>query len=149
VKMTLTEQATKEAYAKHVGDRLAWATRELASNILRIAAHGGKAHELPQQIIDFGEAYNAAGVFDRTGLLDVPSIVARALQDRDWRARSGDFPGRDPFRPRSREERAIEKIIQSALRVVASELVAQPTQESIADGQLYDGITAFNEARRR
>src|SRR5580704_8691580 len=40
-------------------DQLSWAIRELASNLMRILAGGGKSHELVPQINAFIEAYAA------------------------------------------------------------------------------------------
>jgi hypothetical protein len=143
----VSERSAEEVAEERAKDALGRSTKKLAANILRIIAGGGSRRELITQI--------AAVVAACDELKPAPSVsevaMEEALRSLDWRASSPGYS-----RPTAAElarwgrnelERATSKITQAALRLVAAQLSAQPTQESTSTDRLWTAIKTYNEVR--
>ena len=146
------EQDPKVVAAQRARTEIAAATKELAANLLRIIAGAGNSEKLVDQMTAAlkpceklceasGSATSLAGALDE------------ALRDLDWRQdATGYSQPTDEDRARwerdgtTETERARDAVVQAALRLVAAQLSAQPTQESQADNQLLLAIRYFGRA---
>ena len=149
----IAERREREAAAA-AKDELSSAMRCLAANLFRIAAGAGKEIEVVPDIARVANAYAKFSTIAQKIGYSADAVFGEALQDRDWRAR---HPGYD--RPSqtdidrwagdgtTAEKMAINAIVKASLRKVAAELVAQPTQESVARNQLHEAIRRFEDVR--
>ena len=135
--------------------QLTYATRALAANILRIIAGAGKDYELVRQIVEVLNAYKELHPLSgRTSYPYAPSYpMVEGLRELDWRKGTEGYhqPTEEDLARRERDgaaalDDAKADVVQSALRLIAAQLMAQPTQESVADGQLVSAIRRYEES---
>jgi hypothetical protein len=143
--------------AERAGFQLSHATRALAANILRVIAGAGKHYELIGQIIEVIKAYNELQPLSGSAAYPyAPSNpMVEGLQELDWRR---DMEGyhqpteEDLTRWRRDGSAAVDDakadVVQAALRLIAAQLMAQPTQQRTADSQLISAIRRFEEAKQ-
>jgi hypothetical protein len=137
-------------------EAFAAALLDLMANALRVTARAGKPYELIKQIValrEAGETWAQARAQSDLPIRGVDGhFLAEALCDLDWR-----FGDPAYFTHTSDEEKdalrydrrrlAERGMCDAALRVVAAQWMRQPTQESNAQGKLYDAIRALEDAR--
>src|SRR5689334_22292916 len=106
---------------------LGWPTRELASNLLRIARGAGKPELLPQQIIDLSGAILEIHKTARAWAIwsAIEDTLQSAIPD------SFEAPEHEDCR---------SAIVRGSLQYVASRLVYQNAQEAAGIREIGDGI---------
>jgi hypothetical protein len=108
-------------------DRLAWPTREMAANLLRVMRGHGRPSYLPQQIINLSDLILEASKYSVAGpiFMEMEQALQSALPDY--------FS--------ERESQAHEGTIASgALQFLASRLVEQRAQEAAGRREIAEGI---------
>lgn len=115
---------------------LAWDTREMAANLLRIIRGAGRPSELPQQIINLSEAILKVHKECRAW------AIWSAMEDT---LHSG-VPSHWDAPESTRHESTIAK---GALQLVASRLVHQRAQEAAGGREIDEGIDELQRARER
>lgn len=115
---------------------LDWETRELAANLLRVIRGAGNPAQLPQQIINLGEA-----------ILEVhKSARAWAI----WSAMEDTLHSGIPNYWESPESVRYETTIaRGSLQLVASKLVHQRAQEAAGGREIDEGIDALERRREQ
>jgi hypothetical protein len=153
------EKAQRDFKREFAQNKLSWAIRELASNLMRILAGGGKSYEIFPQITALIEACTACG---ETGAPANGFTLEQALQEAAESRLAELQSDPDPARRLTQEqidrmydngqwtmERGKEVIVQAALRMVASRIVGQGTQERTAENAIFDGIRMIEEGRQQ
>jgi hypothetical protein len=153
------EKARQDSERKFAQDKLSWAIRELASNLMRILAGGGKSYEILAQIKALAEACTAC---DDAGVPVTGFVLEQALrgatESRLAELQSDPDPARRPTEEQMDRwaengelatEHGREAIVRAALRVMASRIVGQGTQERTAEHALFDGIRWIEEGRKK
>jgi hypothetical protein len=136
----VAENSSAALAEKAPNDRLTWALRDLAANLLRIIRGAGRPPTLVANmdaVIRGIEDYR-----ETTGHWPWPEEYSAALsidRDDEWRRGLKGFE-RDSFY-------AEERIIRGALQQAASRLVGQKTQERMGESEMYDGIHDLEKAR--
>jgi hypothetical protein len=152
-----SERDENEIAASNAAARLNYATRCLAANILRIVAGAGKAHQLIPQMIEVFNCYETMREF--VGSAAFPYVpygpMVDGLHSLDWRKDNPLYsaPSEADLARWERDgtaevQRAEARVIKAALRVVAAQLLAQPTQESTAENDLVFAIMDREKARK-
>ena len=149
------EQARQDA--ERAALQLNSATRAMAANILRIIAGAGKDYALIEQVLAVLTAYQEMHPYAGTAAYPHSPVapIREALIELDWRKNNPNYGGHND--PKS-EERwlsdgttgvrlAKDWIVRSALRVAASQLAQQPTQEHSALDQLSQALREYERAR--
>jgi hypothetical protein len=142
--------------AERAAIQLSCATRALAANILRIIAGAGKDYELFGQMIEVLKAYDELHPMSGRASYPYPpsTPMVEGLHELDWRrGAEGYYQPTENDLARRRDgsadlDDAKADVVQAALRMTAAQLMAQPTQESVADSQLVSAIRRFEEARQ-
>ena len=147
---------SKRREAEDAAEQLAYATRNLAANILRIIAGGGKHYNLAHQVMAVAKGIEELRHFCGSASYssNAGSAMAAALGDLDWRKNSPAFPNYksveelEPFdSPVADLERSKGRVLTAALRLTAARLLRQSAQESTTSGQLDQEMLRF-AARR-
>jgi hypothetical protein len=153
------ENARRDAEREFAQNHLSSAIRELASNLMRILAGGGKSYEIFAQIKALAEAFavcNDAGV-PVTGFM-LEQALRGAAESRLAQLESDPDPARRPTEEQMDRwaddgelaiEHGREAIVRAAVRVMASRIVGQGTQERTAEHALFDGIRWIEEGRKK
>lgn len=133
--LTLASQSDPAELEKGQAMReLGWETRELAANLLRVIRGAGRPAELPQQIINLGEA-----------ILEVHK-TARAWAI--WSAIEDTLHSGVPnYWDAPQSVRYETTIARGALQLVASKLVHQSAQEAAGGREIAEGIDALERRR--
>jgi len=130
-----TEQDLKRQQATA---EMAYASRQLAANLIRVVRGAGRPFQLGDQCADFlnvAQAYRAAhGVWPTEEMHDWLSVSS----DVDERVRVG---GAD-----AAKMRAVDDIIAGSLQMAASRLLSQRTQEAAGKSEMVRGINAREKA---
>jgi hypothetical protein len=149
------EKARQDFEREYATDKLSWATRDLAANLIRILAGAGKSYELLSQVNGLVEAINAwikvgghatsADVAMERALRDAAESTLARLQERMY-----DPETRDRMPDEERDslydsgsfdiEGGKDDIVQGALRMMASRIIGQNTQERNAEHRIFQGI---------
>ena len=153
------EKARRDSKREFAQNKLSWAIRELASNLMRILAGGGKSYEIFSQVTALIEAVGDcqdAGVPPNGFALE--QALHEAAESHLKRLRWDP----DPVRRATQEqidlwddsgwttiESGKDHIVQAALRVMASRIVGQATQERTAEHAIYDGIRLIEEGQEQ
>jgi hypothetical protein len=113
---------------------LAWETREMTANLLRVIRGAGKPHLLPQQIINLGGA-----------ILEIHKEVrAWAI----WSAMEDTLQSAAPDRYGEPEHDAhIGTIARGSLQFLASRLVYQQAQRAAGEREIAEGIRELERYR--
>jgi len=132
--------ARRAAEAKRTAEEVVeYAIRELAANLILIIRGGGKPHETGRQAHQLVEAYLA---FKETvGHWPTAVMLTECLRFDSLKAYS-HLSAID-----NHVEIAKEEIINGALLIAASRLLAQSTETISGDNQLYIGVDKFEKAR--
>lgn len=136
---------------------LANSARNIAANILRIIAGAGNEFEIYRQTRELLESYDK---FKPHAGVNFPfhhsTPVVDGLTDLDWRKDDPAYskPTEEDRERWSRDgtterEMAIDSICQYSLRLVAAQLLAQPTQESKSKSDLLRAIRDFEGAQQK
>lgn len=136
-----SSQTREERAERAVRADVTWALRDLASNILRVAAGAGRPSSVTEHVI--GALKAMQDYYDRTGRFPDAQIIADALDYED------DPPSHSS--PHAELAYAERHVVQQSLRVAASLMVGQRTQATVATHGMYDGINrivAEREAMR-
>lgn len=158
-KIRNAEKARRDAEREFALDKLSWAIRELASNLMRILAGGGKSYEIFAQINALAEACTAcndAGV-PVTGFMLEQALRGAAVSHLAQLQSNPDLMRRPTEEQMDRWaddgelaiEHGREAIVRAALRVMASRIVGQETQQRTAEHALFDGIRWIEEGRKK
>jgi hypothetical protein len=120
------ETAPHELEKAQAARELAWVTKEMAANMLRVIRGAGRPLDLPQQIINLAE--DILEVSKSARVWAVSSAIEEALQSAnpDWEASESDY---------------YEGMIASgAMQWVASRLVRQRAQECAGAREMAEGF---------
>jgi hypothetical protein len=139
----VADNAAREIEAQEAFGRVDYTVREMAANVMRIAAGSGDPVVLMRQAMDFFEA-----TADCINLKADPNpTISTALGDRDWRRL---FPKEYPRNPRPNPTEieqiwldAIKTIEQELLRMMAAQLTRNPSHESKHHGNVVRALTNF------
>jgi hypothetical protein len=149
----VSQTSDAEIERQRAAERLRSATRDLGANLLRIAAGSGKPDEVVRHA---AELVTACETFATLTGYSAELPIAEALRDHDWRARDPAYSKPAPQDLARWEqdgnaafERAIDRVAQESLRLIAARLAAQPTQESKAKTGIIGKIKVFNDALKR
>jgi hypothetical protein len=150
------ERQERESDRETAAHRLGRATRELAANVLRIAAGTGKPDSLILQAAALVEASAELDRLDhRLGQDTYARTVTEALRDHsaDFWSDHPRFTDEEVQRWHESGEMAVGEsraaIIREAMRVCAAELVWQRTQKSNALSELDRAVDRYSEAREQ
>jgi hypothetical protein len=150
----VSEQSEKNILKKRTHDQLTRDLRRFAANFLRITSGSGKPHELLRQMEKLSAALRAyADAHD--GALPPAKAVhqildsrAALIEYRPWIKEIDEAKRRrwEADGTYARDD-AVAGIIKAGLRMVASELVDQLTQHSVAESEFYEQISRLEEVR--
>lgn len=116
-------------------DAYSYALRELTANLLRVVAGAGKPHQVLQDAANFVHAfvdYHPHMSFHERvdGASEILAVREEHRGFDDWKSYEAE-----------------EDIIVGALRIAASRLLGQRTQEAAGETKMRDGIRYREEAR--
>ena len=148
----VSKRDPKEVAAQHARRELSAATKELAANILRVIAGARSTYKIIDQVVPVVAASERLNELTGNALAS-HTAIEEALRSLDWRAGNPKYtrPNDDALARWERDgstdlDRAIDVIVQAALRLVAAQLCAQPTPESRSRNQLMEAVRHYNNA---
>ena len=133
----VSSQSETELAEREARSVTQWAIRELAANLLRVAAGAGRPHSITDQLVDALKSFHA--YHDTVGHYPDAQIIADALDYEDGRPSYSDAYAERAFAER--------QVVQQSLRVAASKMLAQRTQASTAMHEVYEGINRILRER--
>jgi hypothetical protein len=152
----VSEQSEANIRKQRVHDQLTRDLRRFAANFLRMISGSGKPldllpqmERLPATIRAYADAHE--------GALPAPKVVhqildshAAKLEYRPW-IKDMEEAARQRWEADGESDRskAVAGIIKAGLRMVASELVDQLTQHSVAESDFYEQVRKLDEAREK
>jgi hypothetical protein len=152
----VSEQSEKNILKKRAHDQLTRDLRRFAANFLRIASGSGKPLDLLRQTEKLTASLQAhADAHD--GALPTPKTVhqildsrAALIEYRPW-IKEVDETSRRRWEEDGTYARsdAVAGIVKAGLMMVASELVDQLTQHSIAESEFYEQIRRLEDVREK
>jgi hypothetical protein len=152
----VSEQSEANIGKQRVHHQLTRDLRRFAANFLRMTSGSGKPLELLRQMDKVTGSIRAyADAHD--GTLPAPKVIhqildshAALLEYRPW-IRDLEEAARQRSEADGRTDRskAVDGIIKAGLRMVASELVDQLTQHSVAESDFYEQVRKLDEAREK
>lgn len=124
----VAENSEVDMAKRQARDDLEWPMVQLAANMLRVVRGAGEPQSLPRQMVSVIKAVSAYhdvfGFYPSADELSAPINVRLMLERRDTDGWSG----------------GVDKIVQGALQVAASQIVGQATQESLGEREIMDGM---------
>ncbi|EHM02027.1 hypothetical protein HMPREF9946_01545 [Acetobacteraceae bacterium AT-5844] len=140
----VAENTPEQIRERELLDRLRWALRELAANLMRITRGAGKPYDVVDQIASL-----------ITIVADYQKLTGRAVPMEafsDALVIQRDWDGLAEISDGARERlRATEQVVEGALQVAASRLLGQTTHASRGTNEMFDGmhrIRDLNEKER-
>ena len=132
----VSENSAEDIAKQRAIEGLEWPMRDLAANLIRVARGAGRAYDLPRQmvkVLERIEEYRAS-----VGNYPSDGEIGRTINVRHM-----DKEHQDDM------SRAVDRIVQGALQVVASTIAAQSTQRSAGETEIFEGMDAIERARLR
>jgi hypothetical protein len=152
----VSEQSEANIRKQRVHDQLTRDLRRFAANFLRMTSGSGKPLDLLSQMERLTGSIRAyADAHD--GALPAPKVIhqildsrAAKLEYRPW-IKDVSETARQRWEADGSFDRseAVEGIIKAGLRMVASELVDQLTQHSVAESDFYEHVRKLDQAREK
>jgi hypothetical protein len=152
----VSEQSEANIRKQRVYDQLTRDLRRFAANFLRMTSGSGKPLDLLPQMERLAASIKAyADAHD--GALPAPKVIHQILDSRaallEYRPWIKDVSETERQRWEAdgsfdRSE-AVAGIIKAGLRMVASELVDQLTQHSVAESDFYEQVRNLDSAREK
>jgi hypothetical protein len=152
----VSEQSEADIRKQRVHDQLTRDLRRFAANFLRMTSGSGKPLDLLPQMERVAATIRAyADAHD--GDLPAPKVIHEILDSRvallEYRPWIKDVEEAARQRWEADGEfdlgRAVAGIIRAGLRMVASELVDQLTQHSVAESEFYEQVKNLDKAREK
>ena len=148
----VSEQSTKDIELNRRRERLTFALRELAANVLRVVRGAGKAYDLlPQMVrcIEAAESYREVAGFYPSDYEISDALTFEGEVDALYERASEASLKRWQEDGTIDEAYAEKDICRGALQFVASSLLEQRIQRSAGRSELMAGVRALEAARER